>query len=166
MNQKTLLIITIVVAILFVISLTFNIIQNTKIAKAESFAQTVSSYLIQTQKQCQYDYTNLSGMNSCLNTLIAQLSQKPNLVEAMFVNFYMPQQAKGTLILKNIGMDNYDATKFKLYLNTKLQDNDGCEIGKTLDPNEVCSLDFKEYCKPGDTLFVEYEGKTLFAKAC
>jgi hypothetical protein len=137
-----------------------------QLSNAREFSTNTLSYLTLTQKECTSTYKDFSGLSECMSRLIAQLNEKQVLVEAMFVNYYMPSQGKGVLIFKNIGNISYDAAKFRLYHNKNLEDSDGCEIGKTVDAGEVCSLDFHQFCQPGDILSVEYDGATIMKKSC
>lgn len=93
--------------------------------------------------------------------------QQPVLVEAMFVNFYMSTvQAKGVLILKNIGTETYESSKFRLLLNDEVQDANGCEKAGSVAPDALCSLEFKKVCNPGDRLTVDYNNSTIMTKEC
>ncbi|MEM4271576.1 MAG: hypothetical protein QXD13_00580 [Candidatus Pacearchaeota archaeon] len=98
---------------------------------------------------------------------IKKTNQTPVMMETMFVNFNpdLPQ-SKGVLIFKNIGSNSYDYSKFKLYLDDKLQDNDGCELKNEIDPGELCSLNLYEVCNPGDVLNIEYGGNKIVSKLC
>ncbi len=156
-----------IVSIALIVSIVFNCIQSSDIKKAEEFSGRVSSYLSLTQKECPENAANFSGMSECLDRLIAKLNEKHVLVEAMFVNYYLSTvQAKGVLILKNIGTTSFDSASFKLYLNKEVQDDDGCEKQGQVAPDTLCSLNFHKVCSPGDILYVYYNNQVIMAKSC
>jgi hypothetical protein len=155
------------VSIALIISIVYNVHQSSNIKEAEKFSGKVSSYLSLTQKECPENSANFSGMSGCLDSLIAKLNEKPSLVEAMFVNYYLSTvQSKGVLIFKNIGTTTFDSASFKLYLNKEVQDDDGCEKEGEITPDSLCSLNFYKMCSPGDILYVYYDNKAIMAKSC
>lgn len=167
MEKRTPIIIISVLSLLLVVSLIFNLTQSGKISDAEVLTDKVSSYFSATQKQCTAEHSNFTGMSSCIDGLIEKMKEKPVLVEAMFVNFYLSTvQAKGVLIFKNVGTTTFESSKFKLYLNNEIQDDNGCEKVGQVTPDNLCSLNFKKVCGPGDILNVEYDGKVILAKSC
>lgn len=145
------------------ISLIFNFVQ---MSNQSNFSDKLSAYLSATQKECPSGSASLNEMSSCLDNLMLKMQEKPVLVEAMFVNYYLSTaQSRGVLIFKNIGTTTFESNKFKLYLNSEVQD-DGCEKPGSVAPEDLCSLMFKKVCQPGDTLHVEYDGRTILTKAC
>jgi hypothetical protein len=168
MEIKYILIILLsIVSIALVVSIVYNFNQSSNITRAEEFSGKVSSYLSLTQKECPQNSANFSGMSYCLDRLIAKLSEKPVLVEAMFVNYYLSTaQSKGVLIFKNIGTTTFDSSLFRLYLNKEVQDDDGCEKEGKINPDGLCSLNFYKVCSPGDILYVYYDNQVILAKSC
>jgi archaellum component FlaF (FlaF/FlaG flagellin family) len=153
-----------VISVILLVSLIFNFIQ---LSNEKEFSSKLSAYLSLTQKECPSGSTSLKDMSSCLDNLMAKLKEKPVLVEAMFVNYYLSTvQSRGILIFKNIGTTSFESSKFKLYLNNEVQDDDGCEKEGSIAPDGICSLTFKKVCQPGDTLHVEYDGRTILTKSC
>jgi hypothetical protein len=164
MEKKVILII---ISALLAVSLIFNIVQLVSISNAKALSGKVSEYFSAAQKQCSSESSDFKGMSECLDNLMEKMKEKPVLVEAMFVNYYLSNvQSRGVLIFKNIGATTFDSGKFKLYLNNEVQDDDGCEKTGQVPPESLCSLSFKKVCGPGDTLSVEYDGRIILAKSC
>lgn len=156
-----------IIALILVVSLVSNIVQYNRLNGAVDFSSKVSAYLSLTQKECPSNPKNFTGMASCMDNLVEKLSEKPVLVEAMFVNYYMSTvQSKGVLIFKNIGTETYESSKFRLFLNRELQDSDGCDKKGSVSPDALCSLNFYNVCGPGDALYVEYDGRVILGKSC
>ncbi len=159
--------VVVILGIILLVSLVANIVQYARLNGAVDFSDKVSRYLSLTQKECPANPKNFTGMASCMDNLVEKLSEKPVLVEAMFVNYYLSTaQSKGVLIFKNIGEQTYDSSKFRLFLNRELQDSDGCEKKGDVNPDTLCSLNFFKVCGPGDALYVEYDGSTIMGKSC
>jgi len=159
--------IIIALSMLLIASVAYNVVQMNKLSGAESLSGKLTNYLSLAHKQCPAESSDFKGMSSCMDNLTEKLQEKPILVEAMFVNYYLSTvQSKGVLIFKNIGTTTFDSSKFKLYLNTEIQDNDGCEKTGQVPPESLCSLNFKKVCSPGDVLNVEYDRKVIMVKSC
>jgi hypothetical protein len=76
------------------------------------------------------------------------------------------EENPGFIVLQNKGSTSLDSKKFKLYVNKKVQDKDGCEMEGKIDPTYSCKLNFFNECLPGDTIEVEYNKLSVFIEPC
>ncbi|MCU0642629.1 MAG: hypothetical protein MUF61_03610 [archaeon] len=159
---------SVILGVALVISLGINLSQCSNLKSAKSFSNTTSVYLEQTQKPCSADSSDFDGMSECVDALFAELHKVPVFMETYFVNYnpYSSLSQKGVFIILNIGKTSYDPSKFKLYLNKELQDNDGCELKAQVESGLQCALNFKRVCEPGDSLTVEYDSERVMVKSC
>jgi len=75
----------------------------------------------------------------------------------------------GSITIANHGTFSLDPSKFKLYLNKELQENDGCELpGKLveLEPRYKCKLYFYQSCDDVDVLEVTYNDEKVYMEFC
>ncbi len=138
---------------------------NTIISNALKLSNNTLTYLTFTEKKCDAQIDDYLSISQCLENLITKIKEKPILKSGSFTNYYEPY-FEGIVVLTNAGDIPLDSSKFKLYLDGEVQDDDGCKMKGEIPPGYVCKLNFYRLCRSGDIIEVKYSGQIVSVQTC
>jgi hypothetical protein len=135
-----------------------------KVSIVQELPALVTEYFRIIGKDCQVGPENISDLSGCIKNQIKIIKNKPKLGSGGFLNAFPPRP--GAVIVKNESELTLDSSKFKLYLNHELQDNDGCVLKGEIPPGYTCKLNFYKTCQMGDVFEIEYDGQIILNFPC
>jgi hypothetical protein len=89
----------------------------------------------------------------------------PSILDSGSFKNYQEDKGFGEVVLKNISPLPLESDELKIYLNKRFH-SQGCEEGKTIESDALCTMKFYGTCRVDYTIEVKYGEEVVLRKGC